>query len=135
MRASSNCSNAAKSKFCRSMRNANTRFRNCVIGGNSSLSEPSWSQRSTRLLELRQRTALDPPGMQQLVEPAQCGLGIGAFEIVVGAEETLVAGLALAAGDRAERVEAAGDRRQKALLALTSVATGRNTGGCFWLVR
>src|SRR5580704_13630637 len=33
--------------------------------------------------------ALDPPGMQQLVELAQRGLGVGTFEIVVGAEQAL----------------------------------------------
>src|SRR4051794_8070768 len=56
--------------------------------------------------------------MDQLVELAQRGAGIGAFEIVVGPEQALAAGLTLSPGDRAERVEAARDRRQKALLAL-----------------
>ena len=65
-----------------------------------------------------ERAALDLPGVKQLVELPECGLGVGAFEIVVGAEQTLAAGLALAAGDRAQGVEAARDRRQEALLAL-----------------
>ena len=53
------------------------------------------------LLKIRQRTAVNLPGVKQLVELAQRRLGVGAFEIVVGAEQALTAGLALAAGDRA----------------------------------
>ena len=71
-----------------------------------------------RVLKLVERAALDLAGIEQLIELAQRRLGVGAFEIVVGAEQALAAGLALAAGDRAERVEAARDRREKALLAL-----------------
>src|SRR6201996_398231 len=56
--------------------------------------------------------------MQQLVELAQCGFGVGAFEIVVGAEQALASRLALTAGDGAERVETPRNRRQKTLLAL-----------------
>ena len=56
--------------------------------------------------------------MDQLVKLPERGTGIGAFEIVVGPEQALSAGLALSPGDRAERVEAARDRRQEALLAL-----------------
>src|SRR5437660_10944470 len=56
--------------------------------------------------------------MEQLIELAQRGLGVGAFEIVVGAEQSLASRLALAAGDRAERVETPCNRRQEALLAL-----------------
>ena len=56
--------------------------------------------------------------MQELIELAQCGLGVDAFEIVVGAEKALASRLALAAGDGAERVEASRDGRQKTLLAL-----------------
>ena len=41
-----------------------------------------------------------------------------AFEIVLGPEQALPAGLALAAGDGAERVETAGDGREEALLGL-----------------
>ena len=55
--------------------------------------------------------------MQQLVELAQSRLGIGAFKIVVGAEQALASRLALAAGDGAERVETPRDRRQEALFA------------------
>ena len=36
--------------------------------------------------------------MEQLIELAQRRLGVGAFEIVVGAEQSLAAGLALARG-------------------------------------
>src|SRR3984893_8301324 len=56
--------------------------------------------------------------MQQLIELAKGRLGVGAFEIVVGAEQPLAAGLALAAGDGAERVETPRNGRQEALLAL-----------------
>src|SRR5690349_16594816 len=55
--------------------------------------------------------------MQQRKELAQCRLGVGAFEIVVGAEEALAAGLALSARDGAQCVETPRDRRQEALLA------------------
>ena len=41
-----------------------------------------------------------------------------ALEIVLGPEQALTAGLALAARDGAQRVEAARDRREKALLGL-----------------
>ena len=101
------------------MRKASTRLRNCVIGGNSSRNEPSWSVRSSPVLSSKSvsEQPCDLAGMQQLVELAQCRLGIGAFEIVVGAEQPLTAGLALAAGNRTERVETARDRRQKAFLA------------------
>src|SRR5882757_9023987 len=98
MRASSRPSKAAKSVFCRSIRSASTRLRNWVIGGSSSRS--------------------DPAGVEQLVELAQCRLGVGALQIVVGAEEALAAGLALAAGDRTERVETPGDGGEETLLAL-----------------
>src|ERR671912_691159 len=53
-----------------------------------------------------------------MIELAQRGAGIGAFEIVVGPEQTLAAGMALSADDRAQRVEPARDRRQEALLTL-----------------
>src|SRR6266446_4187551 len=56
--------------------------------------------------------------MEQLIELAQGRLGVGAFEIVVGAEQPLAAGLPLAAGDGAERVETPRNGRQEALLAL-----------------
>ena len=70
------------------------------------------------VLKIRQRTAVDLPGVQQLIELAQGRLGVGTFEIVVGAEKALTAGLALAAGDRTQSVEAPRDRREEALLAL-----------------
>src|SRR6267378_8475980 len=41
-----------------------------------------------------------------------------AFEIVLGSEQALAAGLALAAGNRSQRVETAGNGREKALLCL-----------------
>jgi len=47
----------------------------------------------------------------------------------------LAAGLALAARDGAQRVEAAGDGREEALLGLHVRAIGRKSGGCAWLVR
>ena len=56
-------------------------------------------------LEGRERAALDLALVQQHVELAQCRAGIGAFEIVLGAEQPCPAGLALAARDRAQRVE------------------------------
>jgi hypothetical protein len=58
-----------------------------------------------RVLKLAERAAFDLAGVEQLVELAQRRLGVGAFEIVVGAEQALAAGLTLAAGDGAERVE------------------------------
>src|SRR5207245_8313777 len=70
------------------------------------------------VLEFGQRTALDPAGVEQLIELAQRGLGVGALQIVVGAEEALAAGLALAAGDRAERVPTPRDGGEEPLLAL-----------------
>src|SRR5260370_10773121 len=70
------------------------------------------------VLKRGERAALDPAGMEQLVELAQCRLGVGALQIVVGAEEALAAGLALAAGDRTERVETPGDGGEETLLAL-----------------
>ena len=69
-------------------------------------------------LESLQRTAFDLAGEQQEVELAQGGAAIGRFEIVVGSEQALTAGLALALGDGAQRVEPAGDGRQEALLGL-----------------
>ena len=91
-----------------------------MIGGNSSLQRAVLVDKieAGALLEIRQRTAVDLPGVKQLVELAQRRLGVGAFEIVVGAEQALAAGLALAAGDGAESVETPRDRRQEALLAL-----------------
>ena len=70
------------------------------------------------LLEGHERTALDLAGEQQEVELPQGGTAIGRFEIVVCPEQSLAAGLALALGDGAERVEPAGDGRQEPLLRL-----------------
>src|SRR3546814_10148528 len=58
------------------------------------------------------------PGVKRLVELPQRRLGVGALQVVVGAEQALPAGLALAAGDRAERVETARDGGEEPLLAL-----------------
>ena len=60
------------------------------------------SSRPVASSKFAQRAAFDLAGMQQLIELAQRRLGVGAFEIVVGAEQALAAGLALAAGDGAE---------------------------------
>ena len=70
-----------------------------------------------RLGEAAQRAALDVAPVEPLIELAQRRPRIGALQIVLGAEEPLPAGLALAARDGAEAVEAAGDRREEALLA------------------
>lgn len=56
--------------------------------------------------------------MQQHVELAKCGPRVGTFEIVLGTEQPCPAGLALAARDRAQRVEPSCDRRQEALARL-----------------
>ncbi len=56
-----------------------------------------------RVLEFRKRTALDLAGIKELVELPERRPGIGALEIVLGAEQALAAGLTLAAGDHAER--------------------------------
>ena len=71
-----------------------------------------------RILKLVQAAGRDLAGEQQHVELAQRIAGVMRFQIVVGAEQALPAGLALALGDGAERVEAARDRRQETLLAL-----------------
>jgi hypothetical protein len=65
-----------------------------------------------------ERAALDLAAHQQQVELAQRIAGIGAFQIVLGPEQALAAGLALAARDRAQRVEPPGDGREEALLGL-----------------
>ena len=64
------------------------------------------------------RAALDLAADQQHVELAQRVARVVAFEIVFGPEQALAAGLALAAGDGAERVEPARDGREEALLGL-----------------
>src|SRR3546814_887014 len=70
------------------------------------------------VLEGLQGTAFDLAGIQQHVELAQRGVAIDGFEVVVGAEQPLPASLTLALSDGAERVEAAGDGREEALLRL-----------------
>src|SRR5690606_11015578 len=70
------------------------------------------------LLELRQRTTLNGALRQPAIELPERRAGLIAFEIVFGAEQPLAAGLPLPARDRAEGVQAAGNRRKKALLGL-----------------
>ena len=69
-------------------------------------------------LEALEGAALDPAAHDQDIELAQGGARVGAFQIVLGPEQALAAGLALAARDRAERVEPPGDRAEKSLLRL-----------------
>ncbi len=69
-------------------------------------------------LEGVERASLDPATHDQPVELAQCVAGVGALQVVLGPEQALAAGLAGAARDRAERVEAPGDRAEEALLGL-----------------
>ena len=71
-----------------------------------------------RGLEGLQRASIHLSGIEQRVELAQGGAGIDGFEIVLGAEQPLAAGLALPLGDRAQRVEPSRDRGQEALLGL-----------------
>ncbi len=68
--------------------------------------------------ETRKRARLDPAGIDQLVKLAERQAAIDGFEIVLGPEHALAAGLALSPRDRPERVETPGNRRQKPLLAL-----------------
>ena len=70
------------------------------------------------VLEHLQRAALDLAANQKQVELAQRVAGVVGFEIVLRPEQTLAAGLALAARNRAQRVEPAGDGREEALLGL-----------------
>ena len=71
-----------------------------------------------RIFERVQRASFHLALEQQQIELAQRIARIGAFQIVLGPEETLAAGLALAARDGAERVETPGDGREKTLLGL-----------------
>jgi hypothetical protein len=88
------------------------------------------------ILEPPKRAAVDLAGERAAVELTQGITSILAFEIVLGPEQALSAGLALALGDGAQRVEPAGDGAdRKRFSAFTSVAIGRNSGGCAWLVR
>ena len=71
-----------------------------------------------RVLERLQRAAFDFAGIEQEIELAQRGARVDGFEIVVCAEQSLAAGLALALGDGAERVEPARDGREETFLGL-----------------
>src|SRR3546814_21154821 len=68
--------------------------------------------------EGRERAAGDAPNVKRLVELPQRRLGVGALQVVVGAEQALPAGLARAAGDRAERVATARAGGEEPLRAL-----------------
>ena len=71
-----------------------------------------------RVLERLERATLHLAANKQMIELTQRVAAVMAFEIVLGPEQALAAGLALAAGDRAQRVEPAGDRGEKALFRL-----------------
>ena len=71
-----------------------------------------------RLLEGEQRAAFDLARIEQPIELAQGVARILRFEIVLRPEQPLAAGLTLAARDRAQRVEPAGDGRDEPLLRL-----------------
>ena len=91
-----------------------------MIGGRSSrrAAVAVGQLQAGRVLERLQRAALDLAGVEQDIELAQRRAAIDGFEIVVGAEQALAAGLALALGDGAERVEPARDGGEEALLGL-----------------
>ena len=71
-----------------------------------------------RVFEGLKRAAFDLAAHEQMIELAQRIAPVVAFQIVLGPKKSLAAGLTLAAGDRAERVEPARDRAQEALLRL-----------------
>ena len=71
-----------------------------------------------RILECAQRATIDLAHDQQDIELAQRVAGVVTLQIVFGPEQALAAGLALALGDGAQRVEPAGDGREEALLGL-----------------
>ena len=71
-----------------------------------------------RVLECLQRAALDLARDQQNIKLAQRVAGVGTLQIVLRPEQALPAGLALAPGDGAERVEAAGDGGEEAFFRL-----------------
>ena len=77
---------------------------------------PSQKRKPGRLLERFEREAGAFPAIDEIVKVAKRIAGIDAFEIVAGPEQALASGLALAAGDGAERVEPLRNRRQKPLL-------------------
>ena len=71
---------------------------------------------SRRVLERLERAAFDLAGVEQHIELPQGRAAVDGFQIVVGAEQPLSAGLPLAPGDGAERVEPASDGAEEALL-------------------
>ncbi|ARU03147.1 hypothetical protein LOKVESSMR4R_03924 (plasmid) [Yoonia vestfoldensis] len=72
----------------------------------------------SHLLEFRIGAGLDLTRTQLVEELAQRSACVGALKVVLGTEHVLTAGLALSLGDGTQRVEAAGDGGEKALLAL-----------------
>ena len=95
-----------------------------MIGGRSSLSPlVSTSFRPVASSKASERAAVDLATREQDVELAQRVTTILAFEIVLGPEQALPAGLALTARDGAQRVEPASDRGEKTLFGLD---VGRN---------
>ena len=70
------------------------------------------------VLQGLKRAAVHLTPDQKHVELPQRVAPVVAFEVILGPEQALAASLALAARDRAERVEAARDRAQEALLRL-----------------
>ena len=90
-----------------------------MIGGSSSLMPfESVSFSPVASSNRAERAILDLAPDQQHVELAQSVARVVAFQIVLGAKQALAAGLALAARDRAQRVETAGDGGEEALLRL-----------------
>src|SRR5205085_10228854 len=71
---------------------------------------------SGRVLERLKRAVSDLAGDQQQVQLTQGIAGVMTFEIVLGAEQALPAGLALASGDGSQGVEASRNGREEALL-------------------
>ena len=68
--------------------------------------------------ERLQRTALEPAGVKQQIELTQRRARVRGFEIVIGTEQALAAGLTLALGDSAQRIEPPGDGGEEALFGL-----------------
>src|SRR3546814_16155258 len=82
-------------------------------------------RQSCRRLESPERTALDLAAVEQTVKLAQGVARIPGFQIVLRSEPALAAGLALAAGARAQRVGTARDGGDDALLDRKSVVWGQ----------
>ena len=118
----------------KSMVSASSPRRKVVIGGSSSRcrSSISFGRRRTRRFE---RAAFDLAPDDQHVELAAARRAHGAFQIVLGPEQALAAGLALATV-MAPSVSRAGRWwRGTASRPSHPSAIGRNSGGCAWLVR